>query len=110
MPARARCYGQLAGLAQGHLDYDRAVTLQELRVALTPNNAAAHKALGRAYVEQGREDTGYAELVTALLLDPLDAETLTALGQLHLAAGRTPQAVAALERALRARCRQQRRR
>ena len=69
-------------------------------MALTPNNAAAHEALGRAYVEQGREETGYAELVTALLLDPLDAETLTALGQLHLAAGRTAQALAALERAL----------
>ena len=92
--------GQLAGMAQGHLDYDRAVKLQELRAALTPNNAAAHAALGRAYVEQGREEAGYAELVTALLLDPLDAATLTALGQLHLAAGRTPQALAALQRAL----------
>ena len=92
--------GQLAGMAQGHLDYERAVTLHELRVALTPNDAAAHQALGLAYVEQGREDTGYAELVTALLLDPLDAETVTALGQLHLAAGRTPQALAALERGL----------
>ena len=92
--------GQLAGMAQGHLDYERAVTLHELRAALTPNDAAAHEALGRAYVEQGREDTGYAELVTALLLDPLNPGTLTALGQLHLAGGRTPQAVAALQRAL----------
>ena len=92
--------GQLAGMAQGHLDYERAIQLHELRLALTPNNAAAHEALGRAYIEQGREETGYAELVTALLLDPLDADTLTALGQLHLAAGRTPQALTALERAL----------
>jgi tetratricopeptide (TPR) repeat protein len=38
--------------------------------------------------------------VTALLLDPLDAITVTALGQLHLAAGRTAPAIAALERAL----------
>ena len=91
--------GQLAGMAQGRLDYEQAVHLQELRVALTPNNAAAHKALGRAYVEQGHEETGYAELVTALLLDPLDVDTLTALGQLHLAAGRTPQALAVLQRA-----------
>jgi tetratricopeptide (TPR) repeat protein len=92
--------GQLAGMAQGHLDYDRAVKLQEMRVALTPNSAAAHAALGRAYVEQGQEDAGYAELVTALLIDPLDASTLTAFGQLLLAAGRTPQALAALQRAL----------
>jgi tetratricopeptide (TPR) repeat protein len=92
--------GQMAAMAQAHLDYDRAVKLLELRVALTPNNAAAHKALGRAYVDQSREEIGYTELVTALLLDPLDAETLTALGRLHLAGGRTPQAIAALERAL----------
>jgi len=92
--------GQMAAMAQAHLDYDRAVTLLERRVALTPNNAAAHKALGRAYVDQSREEIGYAELVTALVLDPLDAETLTALGRLHLAAGRTPQAIAAVQRAL----------
>ena len=92
--------GQLAGMAQGHLDYDQAVKLHELRVALTPNSPAAHQTLGRAYIEQGRDEEGYAELVTALLLDPLDAATLTALGQLHLAAGRTPRALAALERAL----------
>ena len=91
---------QLAAMAQGHLDYDLAATLQELRVTLTPNNAAAHAALGRARVEHGQEDTGYAELVTALLLDPLDVSTLTALGQLHLAAGRAPLALAALTRAL----------
>jgi tetratricopeptide (TPR) repeat protein len=92
--------GQMAAMAQAHLEYDRAVNRLELRVALTPNNAAAHKALGRAYIDQSREEIGYAELVTALLLDPLDAETLTALGRLHLAAARTPRAIAALERAL----------
>ena len=92
--------GQLAGMAQGHLEYEQAVKLHELRVVLTPNSAAAHQTLGRAYTEQGREEEGYAELVTALLLDPLDAATLTALGQLHLGAGPTPRARAALERAL----------
>jgi tetratricopeptide (TPR) repeat protein len=92
--------GQMAAMAQAHLEYDRAVNRLELRVALTPNNVAAHKALGRAYIDQRREEIGYAELVTALLLDPLDAETLTALGRLHLAADRTPRAIAALERAL----------
>lgn len=92
--------GQMAAMARGDLDYDRAVSFLERRVALTPNNTAAHRALGRALVDQGREETGYAELVTALLLDPFDPETLTALGQLHLAAGRIGQAVAALEQSL----------
>jgi tetratricopeptide (TPR) repeat protein len=97
---KGELFGQMAAMAQAHLEYDRAVNRLELRVALTPNNAAAHKALGRAYIDQSREEIGYAELVTALLLDPLDAETLTALGRLHLAAARTPRAIAALERAL----------
>jgi tetratricopeptide (TPR) repeat protein len=92
--------GQMAAMARGDLDYDRAVSFLEQQVTLTPNNAPAHRALGRARVDQGREQIGYAELVTALLLDPLEPETLTALGQLHLAAGRILQAVAALERAL----------
>jgi tetratricopeptide (TPR) repeat protein len=97
---KGELFGQMAAMAQAHLEYDRAVNRLELRVALTPNNVAAHKALGRAYIDQRREEIGYAELVTALLLDPLDAETLTALGRLHLAADRTPRAIAALERAL----------
>jgi tetratricopeptide (TPR) repeat protein len=97
---KGELFGQMAAIAQAHLEYDRAVNRLELRVALTPNNAAAHKTLGRAYIDLSREEVGYAELVTALLLDPLDAETLTALGRLHLAAGRSPRAIAALERAL----------
>jgi tetratricopeptide (TPR) repeat protein len=97
---KGELYGQLARLAQAHLDYERGIALLEQRVALNPNNAAAHKALGQAYVEQGREDHGYAELVMSLLLDPLDTDTLTSLGRLHLAAGRTAPAIAALERAL----------
>lgn len=97
---KGELYGQLARLAQAHLDYDRGIALLERRIMLTPNNAAAHKALGQAYADQGREEPAYAELVMSLLLDSLDTETLTALGQLHLAAGRTGPAVAALERAL----------
>ena len=97
---KGELYGQLARLAQAHLDYDRGIALLEQRVALTANNAAAHKALGQAYVEQGREEPGYAELVMALLLDPIDTETLTSLGGLHLAADRPAPAIAALERAL----------
>ena len=70
---------------------------------ITPNNAAAHKALGRACVENGRDAEGYAELVIALLLDPDDVETLTALGRWHLTADPgdgVARAVDALERAV----------
>ncbi len=100
LAGKGELYDRAGRLAHGHLDYERALTLFEERVVLTPNNAAAHKTLGRAYIDAGREDDGYAELVVALLLDPLDTETLTTLGQLHLMADRPAQAVDALERAL----------
>jgi len=97
---RGALLGRLAAMAQGDLDYERGVGLLEERVALTPNNAAAHAALGQAYADLGREEPAYAELVTAFQLDSLDAGTPTALGRLHLAAGRAEQAIAVLERAL----------
>jgi tetratricopeptide (TPR) repeat protein len=83
---KGELYRALAGLAQLHLDDAKAIGLLERAVRMTPNNAAAHKALGRADVENGREAEGYAELVVALLLDPDDVETLTALGRWHLTA------------------------
>ena len=97
---KGELYRALAGLAQLHLEDIKAIDLLERAVRITPNNAAAHKALGRAYVENGREAEGYAELVIALLLDPNDVETLTALGTWHLMMDDPARAVAALERAV----------
>ena len=68
LAGKGELFGQLAKLAQARLDYERAVNLLEQRVALTPNNAQAHKALGLAYVDHGRDEPGYAELVMALLI------------------------------------------
>jgi tetratricopeptide (TPR) repeat protein len=97
---KGELYRALAGLAQLHLDDAKAIDLLERAVRMTPNNAAAHKALGRAYVENGREAEGYAELVIALLLAPDDVETLTALGTWHLMADQPARSVDALERAV----------
>jgi tetratricopeptide (TPR) repeat protein len=91
---------RLAKLAQTHLEYASAIGLLERAAALTPNNTGAHKTLARAYIEDGRDSEGYAELVVALMLDPDDAETLTGLGRLHLAADRLPDSINALQRAV----------
>jgi tetratricopeptide (TPR) repeat protein len=99
LAGKGEMYARVAELAKSHLDYQRAISLLERRVALTPNNPAAHSALGRAYVEDGRESAGYAELVMSLLLDPDGTDALTTLGRLHLSAGRYTEAVEALERA-----------
>jgi tetratricopeptide (TPR) repeat protein len=97
---KGELYRALARLAQLHFDYERAIGLLQRAVSTTPNNAAAHRALGRAYVENGRETDGYAELVISLLLDPNDVETLTELGRLHLTGGpKERRQVGPLERA-----------
>jgi tetratricopeptide (TPR) repeat protein len=100
LAGRGELYGQIAQRAQSHLDYDRAIELLEKRLDLTPNNPTAHSALGTAYINDGREAAGYAELVMALLLDPEDAGTLTALGRVHLAAGRYTAAAEVLQKAI----------
>jgi tetratricopeptide (TPR) repeat protein len=96
----AELYSRVAKLAQAHLEYERAVALLQQAVALTPNNAKAHQALGRAYIDQGRADEGCAELVISLWLDPADVETLTTIGRLHLTTGDYPGAIETLTRAV----------
>ena len=100
LAGRGELYSALARLARSHLDYERGIALLEQSAAVIPNNASAHKALGRAYLEDGRELPGYTELVVALMLDPADVETLTEIGRLHLTAGRSARALAALEGAV----------
>ena len=95
---RADLYVSLARCARTQLDYPRTIAILEQAIALTPNNAAAHRALGRAYLDEGREDEGYVEMVVALLLDPDDLETRIALARVHLAGGRAERAVEILER------------
>ena len=97
---KGELYRALARLAQLHLDYEQALGLLQRAVSATPNNATAHRTLGQAYVDNGRQTEGYAELVIALLLNPDDVETLTELGRLHLTADRIASSVEALERAV----------
>src|SRR5205814_9513390 len=82
---RGELHMSLAKLAQTHLDYQRAIGLLERAAAVIPNNKGAHKSLARAYIEDGRDSEGYAELVVALMIDPDDVETLTGIGRLHVA-------------------------
>ena len=97
---RGELHTLLAKLVQTHLDYQRAIGLLERAAALIPNNKGAHKSLARAYIEDGRDSEGYAELVVALMIDPDDVETLTGIGRVHVAAGRVPESIETLERAV----------
>ncbi|MEO8255732.1 MAG: tetratricopeptide repeat protein [Acidobacteriota bacterium] len=97
---RGELHTVLAKLAQTHLEYQRAIGLLERAAALIPNSKGAHKNLARAYLEDGRDSEGYAELVVALMIDPDDVETLTEIGRVHAAAGRVPESIDALARAV----------
>ena len=98
LAGRGDLYVSLARFARTQLDYERAIAVLEQAIAETPNNIAVHKALGRAYIDDGREDEGYVELVVALMLDPEGEETRIALSRIHLSAGRADRAVEILER------------
>jgi tetratricopeptide (TPR) repeat protein len=83
-----------------HQNFDRVTALLRQRVRLTPNNPAVHRQLGLVQSRLGRTDEAFAELAMADLLGGADAESLTALGQLHLGAGRLEDAEAVLRRAV----------
>jgi tetratricopeptide (TPR) repeat protein len=95
---KAALYWRIAELAHRHQDYERVVAALASRARLLPNEGHAHKDLGLAHMRIGRSDQALVELLMATLLGVEDAETLTAVGQIHLGAERFDDA----ERALRA--------
>jgi tetratricopeptide (TPR) repeat protein len=97
---KAALYWRIAELAHRHQDYDRVVTALTDRVRLLPNEGHAHKALGLAHVRIGRSDEALIELLMATLLGIEDAETLAAIGQIHLGAERFDAAERALRSAI----------
>jgi tetratricopeptide (TPR) repeat protein len=93
-------YLRLADLEHRHLEYDRVIDPLTRRARLDPNNARAHTDLGLAYTRVGRTSDALVELVVASLIGPDDAETLTAIGQIHFDAGRYAAAETVLNRAI----------
>jgi len=87
-------------LQQDEQDLEAAAMSFLARVDLVPNGHDAHRDLGRAYYLQGDDEQARTEFEIALLVDPRDADALTALGQLHLREGRPMDAVDASRRAL----------
>jgi tetratricopeptide (TPR) repeat protein len=81
-------------------DFDRAIVAFQRRLEGDPNSAIAHRELGDAYRQQGRQDEAMLEYLATLLIDPADAEACAAIGQIHLSAGRYDDAVEILQRAV----------
>jgi tetratricopeptide (TPR) repeat protein len=98
---KAHLYWRIAELAHAyHRDHARVTAVLAERVYLAPNEPHVHKDLGMAYSRAGRDDEALLALLMAAVLGHEDAETLTAIGQIHLTQDRLDRALAALERAV----------
>ncbi len=91
---------QAAEIYDLHQDFDRVAALLRQRVRLEPNNPMVHKQLGLVQSRLGRSGEAFAELAMVDVLGGADAESLSALGQLHLSADRLEDAEWALRRAV----------
>jgi tetratricopeptide (TPR) repeat protein len=97
---KAHLYWRIAQLVHlYHRDHARVIDVLTRRVRLVPNEPHAHKDLGLAYVRAGMDDESLTELLMATLLGLEDAETLTAIGQIHLRQARLNLAETSLARA-----------
>jgi tetratricopeptide (TPR) repeat protein len=97
---KSALYWRLADLEHRFLEYERVIDPLARRVRLNPNDARAHTDLGLAYTRVGRTNDALVELVAASLIGPDDAETLTAIGQIHFDAGNYAAAETVLRRAI----------
>jgi tetratricopeptide (TPR) repeat protein len=96
---KAALHYRIAQLAYRHQDHERVINALARRAQRVPNNPTAHKDLGFAYLRVGRDEEALAELLMTRLLGGEDAETLTAIGRIHLAAERFDDAERVLRRA-----------
>jgi tetratricopeptide (TPR) repeat protein len=98
---KVHLYWRIAQLAHAqHRDHRRVIDALTQRMRLVPNEPHAHKDLGLAYARAGRDEEALLELLMTTLLGYEDAETLTAIGQVHLNQNRLDRAEAALVRAV----------
>jgi tetratricopeptide (TPR) repeat protein len=100
LTGRTAVFVEMARLSQ--LDGNLAEAIETFRRAarLDPNDPMIHRELAGAYIAAGRTDNAFSELVAALLIDPLDAQTFAAIGQLWLDSGQYVDATDAFSRAL----------
>jgi tetratricopeptide (TPR) repeat protein len=97
---RATLYALIGQLASASADLPAAVDAFTHAVAERPSDRGLRKELASALLRQDRPEDAFVELVAVLLIDPLDADAHTGIGQIHLNAGRYTDAVTALRRAV----------
>lgn len=93
-------YETIGAMEAAGQDFDAAVQAYLTRVAIHPNDPAAHHDLGDIYLRQGRHEEALAELTVALMLNPRSIEAHAAIAQVHLREGRFAEAIEASRRAI----------
>jgi tetratricopeptide (TPR) repeat protein len=96
----ARLYAILGQAYHAQFDLNGAVAAYRQRVAIAPNDRAAHFDLAEVYRAQDKLDQALVEYLAAALIDPANANTFGMIGQVEVAAGRDEQAVVMLRRAI----------
>jgi len=97
---KAAVHWRIAQLAHRHQDYEVVIDALAQRARLLPNEPGAHKDLGFAFFRIGRGDEALTEFLMTLFLGGEDAETVSAIGRIHLAAERFDAAERTLRRAV----------
>ena len=97
---KGHLYWRLARLLHRHQDYEGVAIALANRGRLALNEPIVHKDLGLAYTRLGRQDHALVALLLSAIIGVEDAETLAAIGQIHLDARRYPLAERVLRRAV----------
>jgi len=92
-------FQSIGALRRSQQEYDAAIDAFSRRIALVPNEAAAHHELAEMYFRRGRLDEALAEHTVALMIDPRRADSHVGVAQVHLREGRFAEAAAAAKRA-----------
>ena len=89
----------LGALRRSQQDYEGAIDAFSRRIALVPNDAAAHHELAEMYFRLSRLSEALAEFTAAVMLDPRRADSYVGLAQVRLRQARFDAASAAARRA-----------
>ena len=89
----------LGALRRSQQDYEGAIDAFSRRIALVPNDAAAHHELAEMYFRLSRLTEALAEFAAALMIDPRRADSHVGLAQVRLRQARFEAAAAASRRA-----------
>jgi len=92
---------QVIGLVETlQQDGGEAVAAYRRRASINPNDPGAHRALGDALRDVDRDEEAATEYLAALVVDPADAQALTALSSIDLQRQQYDDAVAVASRAV----------